>query len=201
MTTVGDSIEAAKELGYPVVVKSRQHFLRHRTDLGGVALDLPDARAVESVAQRFQARGDESWDIQPMAPPGAACVLRAWEDDLYGPILAFALAGDAEEVLHDISYRIAPLTSVDARTMIDDVAASVRLRGYRGVPPLDVGALSDLIGRLSMLKDDLVEVNEVRLHPVIVGESGVCVAGAEIHIAPRRRRDDTRRTLREPTTT
>ena len=200
VTTVSDSIEAAKELGYPVVVKSRQHFLRHRTDLGGVALDLPDARAVESVAQRFQARGDESWDIQPMAPPGAACVLRAWEDDLYGPILAFALAGDAEEILHDISYRIAPLTSVDARTMIDDVAASVRLRGYRGVPPLDVGALSDLIGRLSMLKDDLVEVNEVRLHPVIVGESGVCVAGAEIHIAPRRRRDDTRRTLREPTT-
>lgn len=200
VTTVTDSVAAAAELGYPVVMKSRQRFLRHRTDLGGVALDLPDARAVESVAHRFQARGDDAWEVQPMAPPGAACVLRAWEDDLYGPILAFALAGDAEEILHDISYRIAPLTSVDARTMIDDVAASVRLCGYRGVPPLDVGALSDLIGRLSMLKDDLVEVNEVRLHPVIVGESGVCVAGAELHIAPRRRRDDTRRTLREPTT-
>ncbi|OKL54131.1 hypothetical protein BSZ39_05850 [Bowdeniella nasicola] len=192
------SVADARELGYPVVLKSSQKALRHRADLGGVVLDLSDDDAVVSAARRFVRRGEQSWDVQRMAPAGAACVISAWEDRLYGPVISFALAGDAEEILHDISYRIAPLTTADARHIIGEVKTAVRLRGYRGLPTLDEERLADLIGRISLLKDDLSDVSRIRLHPVIVGEEEVHVAGAEIWVQQRRRHDDARRALPTP---
>lgn len=197
-STVEESQQIANHFGYPVVVKSQQQSLRHRTDLGGIALDVGDADAVRAAVGRFQRRGETSWDIQPMAPTGAACVLRAFEDPLYGPVLAFALAGDAEEILHDVSYRIAPLTKADTYQMINEVAASIRLHGYKGVPALDVDALAELVGRVSMLKDDIPDIAAINLHPVIVGETGVKIAGATLQVAAHRRRDDARRALPAP---
>ncbi|MDO5701478.1 MAG: GNAT family N-acetyltransferase [Bowdeniella nasicola] len=194
-----DSVAAADRIGYPVVLKTRRKELRHRTDLGGVALDLPDPDAVRSAVRRFRERGEVEWDVQAMAGNGVACVVQAWEDDLYGPVVSFALAGDAEEILGDISYRIAPLSEGDASRMIEEVAASVRLRGYRGLPPLDVAGLAEVIERVSMLKDELTDLSALRLHPVIVTRSGVAVAGAEVRLQERRRRDDARRALRMPT--
>ncbi|MDO5726702.1 MAG: GNAT family N-acetyltransferase [Bowdeniella nasicola] len=197
-TNVEESVEIANAFGYPVVVKSQQLSLRHRTDLGGIALDVGDSDAVRAAVARFKRRGEQSWDIQPMAPTGAACVIRAIEDPLYGPVLSFALAGDGEEILHDVSYRIAPLTQLDAEAMINDVAASVRLHGYKGVPPLDVGSLAELIGRISMLKDDIPQIAAIDLHPVIVGTTGVKIAGASLTVRDNRRRDDARRALPTP---
>lgn len=197
-SSVEESQAIANHFGYPVVVKSQQLSLRHRTDLGGIALDVGDADAVRTAVGRFQRRGEHSWDIQPMAPTGAACVIRAIEDPLYGPVLSFALAGDAEEILHDVSYRIAPLTKADTYQMINEVDAAVRLRGYKGVPALDVDALAELLGRLSMLKDDIPDIAAIHLHPVIVGKEGAKIAGATLHVAAHRRRDDARRALPAP---
>ncbi|WP_250506030.1 GNAT family N-acetyltransferase [Bowdeniella massiliensis] len=198
-STEEESLAAAEKLGYPVVLKSGRSALRHRADLGGVALDLGDPEAVRAAARRFLARGEERWDVQSMAPAGAACVVSAWEDPLYGPVISFALAGDAEEILQDISYRIAPLTEADSHQIIEEVAAAVRLKGYRGLPPLDIDALAELIARLSLLKDDLADVARIRLHPVIVGENGVHVAGASVTVRDAHRSDDARRALRSPT--
>jgi len=134
--------------------------------------------------------------VQQMAPGGVSCVLRTMEDGLFGPLVSFGLAGDASELLGDIAYRIPPLTNIDVGDLIRSVRAAPRLTGYRGAPPLDVAGLEDVIARLSCLADDLPQVAELELNPVIVAESGVTIAGVTAVLSrPAGRTDGTRRSL------
>ena len=122
-------------------------------------------------------------------------MVRATEDDLYGPVVAFGLGGDATELLGDISYRIPPLTARDVSEMVRSVRAAPRLLGHRGLPGVDVAALEDVVARMSMLTDDLPEVAEAVLNPVIVGEQGVRIASAVVTLAHPLRQDAGRRSL------
>jgi acyl-CoA synthetase (NDP forming) len=118
------------------------------------------------------------------------------EDGLFGPVISFGLAGDASELLGDLAHRIPPLSDVDVAEMIHSVRAAPRLMGYRGAPCLDVTALEDLAARLSCLAEDLPEVAELELNPVIVAENGLAVAGATSVLAlPAPRADGPRRSL------
>jgi acyl-CoA synthetase (NDP forming) len=131
-----------------------------------------------------------------MAPEGASCVLRTREDGMFGPLVSFGLAGDASDLLGDLAYRIPPLTDVDVSDLIRSVRAAPRLAGYRGAPRLDVAGLEDVIARLSCLADDLPQVAELELNPVIVAESGVALAGVTAVLSrPAGRTDGTRRSL------
>jgi len=193
-----DAVEAAEELGWPVVLKTTDYQRRHRRELGGVVLDIAkpdDLRAhLRAMAQRI---GEgTSFVVQHMAPEGASCVLRTMEDAMFGPLLSFGLAGDASDLLGDVAYRIPPLTDVDVGDLIGSVRAAPRLTGYRGAPRLDVAGLEDVIARLSCLADDLPQVAELELNPVIVAESGVAIAGgAAVLSRPAGRTDGTRRSL------
>src|SRR5680860_732677 len=146
------------------------------------------------MAQRI---GEEtSFVVQHVAPEGASCVLRTMEDGLFGPLISFALAGDASDLLGDVAHRIPPLTDVDVGQLIRSVRAAPRLTGYRGAPPLDVTALEDIVARLSCLADDLPQVAELELNPVIVAESGVAIAGVTAVLShPAGRTDGARRSL------
>ncbi len=203
-TTVADAeaaVAAAERFGYPVVLKTSSEVLRHRADLGGVSLDLSDPDDVRESYERLCARTrrflgrDVAVEVQPMAPTGVACVVRGTEDDLYGPVVAFGLGGDATELLGDVSYRIPPLTAADVRDMVRSVRAAPRLLGHRGLPAVDIGALEDLVARVSMLTDDLPEVAEVVLNPVIVAEHGAQIAGFTVRVARPVRQDAGRRML------
>jgi acyl-CoA synthetase (NDP forming) len=131
-----------------------------------------------------------------MAPGGVACVLRTMEDALFGPVVSFGLAGDAWELLGDVAHRIPPLTDVDVADLVRSVRAAPRLTGYRGAPPTDVAALEDVIARVAQLADDLPEVAELEVNPVLVGERGAHVVGATVRLArPSGRTDSGRRTL------
>lgn len=199
--TPEEAVAAAEDLSWPVALKTRDEVLRHRADLGGVRLDLrtPDelraamaamTRDLESVAQP-----GVGFDVQVMAPPGVACVVRGTEDDVYGPVVSFGLGGDAVELLDDVAYRVPPLTDVDVSQMVRSPKAAPRLFGHRGLPVQDTRALENVVARVSVLTDDLPEVREVRLNPVLVGRRGAAVLAAVVEISPPWRADSGRRVL------
>ncbi|MCK6209306.1 GNAT family N-acetyltransferase [Georgenia sp. EYE_87] len=206
-TTVTDpdaAVEAAERIGWPVALKTTDEVLRHRTDLGGVRLDLTDADALREAMVLMAERTREvlgrssSFEVQAMAPPGVACVVRGAEDDLYGPVVSFGLGGDATELLGDVSHRITPLTATDVSDMVRSVRAAPRLLGHRGLPVVDLAALEDVIARVSMLTDDLTEVVDVTLNPVIVGERGARITSFSVEVAHPVRQDAGRRALPIP---
>ncbi|WP_420113696.1 acetate--CoA ligase family protein, partial [Pseudactinotalea sp.] len=203
-TRVGDvdaALAAASSIGWPVALKAADEVLRHRADLGGVRLDLSTpaelTEAFGSLRQRLASLGrhNVAIEVQRMAPSGAACVVTGIEDDLYGPILSFGLAGDAVEMLDDVAYRVPPLTEADVADLVRAVRASPRLLGYRGLPPMDVAALEDVIERLSVLKEELPEVRAVALNPVLVGEHGAAILSATVDLLAAERGDTARRAL------
>jgi hypothetical protein len=128
-----------------------------------------------------------------MAPVGQACVVRAIEDPLLGPVLSFGLAGDAVSLLEDWAHRITPLTSGDIREIVRSPRAAVKLFGHEGLPALDIAAVEDLVGRVSLLKDRHPEVSLLELKPVVVSEAGLTVLSAEVWVGNAARRMDSAR--------
>jgi acyl-CoA synthetase (NDP forming) len=191
------AVSAAQALGFPVALKSTAEHLRHRTDLGGVRLNIDDADALlEDLAQMRSFFGPLDGDrfvVQRMAPPGVACLIRTVEDPLFGPVVSFGLAGDASELLGDVAHRIPPLTDVDIADLVRSVRAAPKLFGHHGATPVDVTALEDLLGRVACLADELPEVAELELNPVVVSTEGLAVLGAVIRLTPRVERSDTAR--------
>jgi len=167
VTTVEEAVAAAEEIGYPVVLKSTAPWLRHRTDLGGVRLDLPDAAAVRAAFTAIPA-GDPMI-LQEMAAPGVATVVEILDDPSFGALVSFGLGGVATDLLGDRAYRTLPLTDLDAAEMVREPRAWPMLDGYRGAEPADVAALEELLLRVGRLADDLPEVLGLTLDPVLVG--------------------------------
>jgi len=107
-----------------------------------------------------------------------ACVVASAEDPLFGPVVTFGLAGVVPELLGDRGYRIPPLTDQDARDLIRTPGASPLLHGFGGTRPVDTDALEDLLVRVGQLADDLPELADLRLEPVVVSPTGLAVLGA-----------------------
>jgi acyl-CoA synthetase (NDP forming) len=189
-----EAVAAAARLGYPVAVKTTARHLRHRVDLGGVRLDIADADElrddVVQMTERLTPLGGGTLVVQAMAPTGVACVVRSVEDPLYGPVLSFGLGGDATDLLDDWAHRIPPLTTGDVHDLIRSVRAAPKLFGHRGAAPVDVPALEDVVARISCLADDLPEVAELELNPVVVAERGAHVLGAVVRLGPVQARAD-----------
>jgi acyl-CoA synthetase (NDP forming) len=203
--TVSDAagaVAAAKEIGYPVVLKSTAPWLRHRADLGGVRLDLVDDEAVRSAFTAIPS-GDPVI-VQEMAAPGVATVVEVVDDPSFGALVSFGVGGVATDLLGDRAYRTLPLTDLDAAELVRAPRAWPLLNGYRGSEPVDVAALENLLLRVARLADDLPEVLRLRLEPVIVGPAdpwhggrslvvagGTCTVGpptARVDPGPRRMR-------------
>jgi acyl-CoA synthetase (NDP forming)/RimJ/RimL family protein N-acetyltransferase len=199
--TEDEAVAAAEELGWPVALKSLAGNLRHRIDLGGVRLDVTGPQALRDAMAQVRrvlaqhCEPEDRFEVQRMAPAGAACVIRSSEDPRFGPVVSFGLAGDASDLLDDVVHRVAPLTDVDVAEMVRGVRAAPRLFGYRGSAPLDVAALEDVLARVAVLAEDVPEVHDLELHPVVVGERGAAVLAARVELAEAERVDGTRRAL------
>jgi acyl-CoA synthetase (NDP forming)/RimJ/RimL family protein N-acetyltransferase len=189
VTDVEAAVAAAEEIGYPVVLKSTAPWLRHRSDLGGVRLDLADADAVRSAFAAIPS-GDPVI-VQEMAAPGVATVVGVVDDPSFGALVSFGLGGVATDLLGDRAYRTLPLTDLDAAELVRAPRAWPLLNGYRGSEPVDVAALEELLLRVARLADDLPEVLRLALEPVIVGPPNpwhggrsLVVAGATARVGP-----------------
>ena len=199
---VEDALEQASSIGYPVALKSTDPVLRHRADLGGVRLGIPDAvqlrHAVEGM-RRDLSYSSAPLEVQAMAPAGVPMVIRSVEDPSLGPVVSLSVAGDATDLLDDIAYAIPPFSEIGAARLVDTPATTVKLRGTRGLPPADRAALADLVVRIGLLAEDLPEVSSLELYPVLVAQSGTTVVGARVRLAPPpNRTDGARRTLSGP---
>jgi acyl-CoA synthetase (NDP forming)/RimJ/RimL family protein N-acetyltransferase len=195
--TADDAVAAAEQLGWPVALKIAAPALRHRADLGGVRLDIADAEDLREDAERMLAAAssllpapDPVLEVQAMAPTGVACVVRSVEDELFGPVVSFGLAGDAVDLLDDVTHGVPPLTDVDVARMVRGVRAAPRLFGYQGAPAADVAALEDVLARVSVMAEDLPELASLELYPVAVAERGAAVLHAAIRLRPAERRTD-----------
>ncbi|PRY62608.1 acyl-CoA synthetase (NDP forming) [Knoellia remsis] len=194
VATVDDAVAAAEDIGYPVVLKSTAPMLRHQGGVTGVRVDLANEQAVReawaSLHERLSPLAAGQLEVQRMATPGVACVVTADEDPLFGPVVSFGVAGLPTELLDDISHRIPPLTDVAVSELISSVKAAPVLHGHRGSTPVHRAALADLIARVSVISDDMPEIESLRLAPVNAHPGGVEVLGAEVTVAPMERRTD-----------
>lgn len=192
VSTVDEAIAALDRFGGEVVLKATARHLRHRPDLADVwrNIDTEDEMldAWRAMSQTLADAAQAAFVIQPMAPGGVPVTVSGTEDSAFGPMVSFGVSGVATELLGDRSYRIPPLTDVDAAQMVREVKAAPLLLGYAGGIMADLSAVEDLLHRVARLVDDLPEVAAVELNPVLVAESGLAVVNASLRVttpAPR----------------
>ena len=186
--SVDEALAAAAGLGWDVVLKATAPHLRQRPDLADVWRNIAgEAEMREAWATMSATLGGPAvagFVVQKMAPPGVPVVIGCAEDEMFGPIVSFGLAGVATDLLGDLSYRIPPLTDVDVAGMVREVRAAPLLFGHRGGEQADVAAVEDLLHRMARLAHALPEVHTAELVPVLAGPTGVAVLGARLRLAP-----------------
>ena len=157
-----EAVAAARELGFPAVVKTAVPGA-HKTETGGVALDLASDDAVAAAAARI----GPPVIVQPMLSGGAELLAGIVQDPVFGPLVAFGPGGVFAELIGEAAFRIAPLTDVDAEELVTRGKAGRLVAGFRGAAPADRGALVDLVHRLARLGEDFPAVAELDLNPVL----------------------------------
>jgi acyl-CoA synthetase (NDP forming) len=187
VASAASAAAAAEAVGFPVALKAAGPEVVHKSDVGGVRLGLADADSVRSAyAQMQQAVGPAMIGavVQPMASPGVETIVGVVQDPSFGPLVMFGLGGTAAELLADRAFRILPVGPPDAAELVRSIRTAPLLFGYRGSPPTDTAALEDLLVRVGALAQDLPEVEELDLNPVVVNEEGAVVVDARIRLAP-----------------
>jgi acetate---CoA ligase (ADP-forming) len=179
------AVEAARRLGYPVVLKTAAPGV-HKTETGGVILDLGDDAAVRSAAEKL----GSPVLVQPFIRGGAELLAGAVQDPVFGPLVAFGPGGVFAELIGEAQFRLAPLTDLDAQELVRSGKVGRLVAGFRGAEPADEAALVDLLLRLSLLADELPEVAELDLNPVLALPTKCFAVDARVRLAehaPQRR--------------
>ena len=172
------AVEAARELGFPVVVKTAAAGA-HKTEGGGIALDLADEAAVLEAVGRIGA----PVIVQPFVRGGAELLAGAVQDPVFGPLVAFGPGGVLAELIGEAQFRLAPLTDLDAEELVRSGKAGRLVAGFRATPPADEEALVDLVLRLSLLAEELPEVVELDLNPVLALPDRCLAVDARVRVA------------------
>ena len=193
--TADEAVGLAAALGYPVVAKLQTRRILHKTEAGAVRVGLASERAVRSAFRELSglaaAAGvttrDEGVVIQPMITGGVETIIGVTDDQLFGPLVAFGLGGIHVEVLKDVHFRVAPLTDRDADELLHEVRGYKLLEGYRGHPAADTDALREVLLRVARLAEEVPEIVELDLNPVIAlpPGNGCRIVDARIRVARR----------------
>ena len=181
VTCVEELDEAAAALGFPVALKIQSPDIPHKTEIGGVRLNIADApslhRAYDEMIAAVRRRRPEAALqgvlLQPMAAPGIELIVGAIRDAAFGPLIMVGAGGVMTELFKDAVYRLAPVDRAGAREMLGELRAGALLRGFRGAPPADIEAVATVVAQLSefaFAERELVQ--EVELNPVIVHPAG-----------------------------
>jgi acyl-CoA synthetase (NDP forming) len=190
VTSEEDAVAAAADMGGPVVLKVISDSALHKSDVGGVVLDIEGDQAVRNgYASVVAAVADpEGVLVQQYVEGGHEVLIGMTEDPNFGPLLVFGLGGVFVELIGDVAFRIHPLTDLDAAEMIDEVKSAQLLAGYRGGPAGDVPAVREALLRVSALVADIPEILEMDMNPVKVDEpgKGLSVVDARIKVRPVR---------------
>ena len=171
------AVAAADELGYPVVVKTAAAGA-HKTESGGVHVDVRDALSVRAAC----AAVGGPVVVQRFVTGGVELLAGAVQDPVFGPLVAFGPGGVYAELIGSVRLALAPLGAVDAEELLGSGKAAKLIAGWRGAPAADRAALADLLHRLGRLADDLPQVAELDLNPVIARPDGCVAVDARIRV-------------------
>jgi acyl-CoA synthetase (NDP forming) len=165
--TADDAVRAADEIGYPVVMKTARADIVHKTEVGGVRVGLDTEDQVRAAFADLVGRLGGDVLVQPTVRALAELVVGMTREAAYGPVAMLGVGGVLTDLLADRTFRMLPLTDLDARQMVLGLRCSPVLLGYRGAERADLEGLEDLLHRVSALAADLPEVAELDLNPVI----------------------------------
>ena len=197
--TLDEAVAEASRAGLPVVLKADVSGPAINAEAGSVRLNLrteADVRAAyEELTTQFGAGLQRIW-LQPMISGGTEVLVGVADDHMFGPLIVFGLGGEAAKVVGDRAARLAPLTTTDADRLINSLRAAPLLLGQRGAPAVDADALRGLLLRVSRLAEDLPEITELSLGPVIARPDGAFILDARIKLMPCEPRDPFLRRLR-----
>jgi len=183
-----EAVQAADVMGYPVALKIVSRKIVHKSDVGGVKINVKSAddvrRAFEEVvanALKVAAKDEiEGLLVTPMAKTGQECIIGMTRNPQFGPVVMFGLGGIFVEVLKDVAFRVAPLSPSDAEEMIRQIQGYPLLQGVRGQAPKDTEAIKEILLGISRLAVENPEIQEMDLNPVIVHEKGASIVDARI---------------------
>ncbi len=183
--TAQEAVAISENIGYPVVLKIVSEEVVHKSDSGGVRLNLPDAASVRSASidmlEAFKDVNIKGISVQTMAKPGTEVIIGVTRDPIFGPVLMFGLGGIFVEVMKDVTFRILPIDEQEIDTMIQEIKGYPLLRGYRG-HSVDLDSLKTLLHKISRLVMEHPQIRELDLNPVICYPDGYVVVDARIFV-------------------
>lgn len=189
-----EAASLARQVGFPVAVKLASRTLVHKTEVGGVQLDLRNGDAVRQAFAQIRDRlamdnrldAMEGVIVQPMVSEGVELMVGVTQDPLFGPLIAFGLGGVHVEILRDVCFRVAPLTDRDASEMVRSIRGFPLLEGYRGHPPADLEVIEEILLRVSRLVEEIPEITELDLNPLFAMPpgQGCLIVDARIKVEP-----------------
>ena len=183
-----NAVALSKEIGYPAVLKIASKDITHKSDAGGVKVNLKDKAEVEraydeimaSAKKKFPNAVIEGVTVQNMARPGIEVIMGMVKDPSFGPVIMFGLGGVFVEVLKDVAFRIVPIETSDAVDMINEIKGKRLLEGYRGQEPADLAYLQHMLLKLSDFVNTTPEIEEIDMNPVFAYKDGAVVVDARI---------------------
>ncbi|MCU0772218.1 MAG: acetate--CoA ligase family protein [Verrucomicrobia bacterium] len=187
--TPGEAVDAAERIGYPVVLKISSPDIIHKSDFGGVRINLANAEQVRDAFDlmmlRVQRRAPKAFIrgafVEKMGSKGREVILGMTRDPQFGPMLMFGLGGIFVEVMKDVTFYLAPITATEAMQMLKGTRSYALLQGARGQAPVDLDAIASALQRISQLATDYPQIMELDINPFIVGE-----VGTEAYVADAR---------------
>ena len=189
-STSEEAVYYAHQVGYPVVLKIASPDISHKSDAGGVMLNLVDPEAVSIGYSKIISNAQAAYPqamidgvyVQRMLPVGQEVILGAIQDAQFGPLVMFGSGGVEVEGLKDVAFSLAPVTDQDAVWMLDNTWAGRRLRGFRHLPPADRQAVLDSIKRIGQLATDFPQLAEIEINPLRVFPSSQGVAAIDVRM-------------------
>jgi acyl-CoA synthetase (NDP forming) len=173
--TAEEAAALAQDIGFPVALKLASRQIVHKSEFGGVQLNLQDANTVVEAFGEIRGRlvkenKLDAFDgvlVQPMISGGVELMVGVTQDPIFGPLIGFGLGGIHVEILKDVCFRVTPITDRDAAEMVRGIRGYPLLEGYRGHPPADIPALEELLLRVARLVEEVPEISELDLNPII----------------------------------
>jgi acyl-CoA synthetase (NDP forming) len=183
-----EAAQFSDAIGYPVVLKIVSPDIIHKSDIGGVMLNLREAKEARNAYKQILSNVKKHNAkarivgilVEEMAPASTEVIVGSTKDPQFGPALMFGLGGVFVEVLKDVTFRIAPISEGEAYEMIEEVRAYPLLKGYRGSPPADINAIVEILLATSRLVMEHQEIRELDLNPIVVYEKGAKTVDARM---------------------
>jgi acyl-CoA synthetase (NDP forming) len=187
-TSEEEAVKAAEKIGYPIVLKIVSPQVLHKSDAGGVLINIKDEKGLregyntilKNVKRNVPDAEITGILVQEMAPSGTEVIVGSTNDPTFGPTIMFGLGGIFVEILKDVSFRLAPITRTDADEMVKEIKAYKILEGARGMPPADQETIVGILLATSKMLMECPEIKELDMNPVIVYEKGARIVDARV---------------------